>query len=96
MKLNLYDIVIEPLITEKLSKAAEVASQYGFRVHPQANKKEVKAAIEKIFNVHVEKVNTMNVSGKWRRVRYVAGQTPAWKKAIVTLKKGEKIDLTKN
>lgn len=96
MKLNLYDIVIEPLITEKLSRAAEEASQYGFRVHPQANKKEVKAAVEKIFSVHVESVNTMNVSGKWRRVRHVPGQTVAWKKAIVTLKKGEKIDLTKS
>ena len=96
MKLNLYDVVVEPLITEKLSKAAEASNQYGFRVHPQANKKEVKAAVEKIFDVHVDKVNTMNVSGKWRRVRHVPGQTAAWKKAIVTLKKGEKIDLTKN
>ncbi len=95
MKLNLYDVVVEPLITEKLSKAAEASNQYGFRVHPQANKKEVKAAVEKIFDVHVDKVNTMNVSGKWRRVRHVPGQTAAWKKAIVTLKKGEKIDLTK-
>lgn len=95
MKLNLYDVVIEPLITEKLSKASETSGQYGFRVHSQANKKEVKAAVEKIFDVHVENVNTMNVSGKWRRVRYVPGQTIAWKKAIVTLKKGEKIDLTK-
>ncbi len=95
MKINLYDVVIEPLITEKLSKAAEAASQYGFRVHPQANKKEVKAAVEKIFDVHVQSVNTMHVSGKWRRVRHVPGQTTAWKKAIVTLKKGEKIDLTK-
>jgi len=95
VKLNLYDIVMEPLSTEKLSKATETASQYGFRVHPEANKKEVKAAVEKIFNVHVESVNTMNVSGKWRRVRYHPGQTVAWKKAIVTLKKGEKIDLTK-
>ncbi len=95
MKLDLYDVVIEPLITEKLSRAAEEANQYGFRVHPQANKKEVKAAIEKIFSVHVDSVNTINVSGKWRRVRHVPGQTAAWKKAIVTLKKGEKIDLTK-
>ena len=95
MKLNLYDVVVEPLITEKLSKAAEASNQYGFRVHPQANKKEVKAAVEKIFDVHVDKVNTMNVSVKWRRVRHVPGQTAAWKKAIVTLKKGEKIDLTK-
>ena len=95
MKLDLYDVVIEPLITEKLSRAATEANQYGFRVHTQANKKEVKAAIEKIFGVHVESVNTINVSGKWRRVRHVPGQTAAWKKAIVTLKKGEKIDLTK-
>jgi len=95
MKLNLYDVVVEPLITEKLSRAAEVDGQYGFRVHSQANKKEVKAAVEKIFDVHVEKVRTMKVSGKWRRVRHVPGQTAAWKKAIVTLKKGEKIDLTK-
>ena len=94
MKLNIYDVIIEPLITEKLSKAAEVASQFGFRVHPQANKKEIKAAVEKVFNVHVQKVNTLNSFGKWRRVRYVPGQTAAWKKAIVTLKKGEKIDLT--
>ena len=96
MKLAVYEIIQEPLITEKIAQATQNANQYGFRVHPQANKKEIKAAVEKIFNVHVEKVNTMNVSGKWRRVRYVAGQTAAWKKAIVTLKKGEKIDLTKN
>ena len=95
MKLSIYDVIMEPLITEKISKASEAASQYGFRVHPQSNKKEVKSAVEKIFNVHVESVNTMNVSGKWRRVRHVPGQTTAWKKAIVTLKKGEKIDLTK-
>lgn len=95
MKLNIYDIIIEPLITEKLSQASEKANQYGFRVHPDANKKEIKAAVEKVFEVHVEKVNTLNVSGKWRRVRYVPGQTADWKKAIVTLKKGEKIDLTK-
>ncbi len=95
MKLNLYDVVIEPLITEKISKAAETMSQYGFRVHPQANKKEIKAAVEKIFSVHVESVNTLNVRGKWRRVRHVPGKTTAWKKAIVTLQKGEKIDMTK-
>ncbi len=95
MRLNVYDVVIEPLITEKIARASEAASQYGFRVHPQANKKEIKAAVEKIFDVHVESVNTLNVMGKWRRVRHVPGQTAAWKKAIVTLKKGEKIDLTK-
>jgi len=91
----MYDIILEPLITEKIARATESANQYGFKVHPKANKKEIKSAVEKIFNVHVESVNTVNVDGKWRRVRYQPGQTPDWKKAIVTLKKGEKIDLTK-
>ena len=95
MGLMMYDIILEPLITEKIAGATESANQYGFKVHPKANKKEIKSAVEKIFNVHVESVNTVNVDGKWRRVRYQPGQTPDWKKAIVTLKKGEKIDLTK-
>ncbi|HOE68266.1 MAG TPA: 50S ribosomal protein L23 [Candidatus Omnitrophota bacterium] len=95
MGLMMYDIILEPLITEKIARATESANQYGFKVHPKANKKEIKSAVEKIFNVHVESVNTVNVDGKWRRVRYQPGQTPDWKKAIVTLKKGEKIDLTK-
>ncbi len=92
MKLSVYDVVIEPLITEKISQATESANQYGFRVHPQANKKEIKSAVETIFNVHVERVHTLNQPSKWRRVRFQPGQTAAWKKAIVTLKKGEKID----
>jgi len=95
MDLTMYDIIIEPWITEKIAQATQKANQYGFKVHPKANKKEIKSAVEKIFNVHVEKVNTVNVDGKWRRVRYQPGQTADWKKAIVTLKKGEKIDLTK-
>ena len=67
MQLNVYDVIIEPLITEKISNASKAANQYGFRVHPQANKKEIKSAVEKVFSVHVLKVNTLNVSGKWRR-----------------------------
>ncbi len=94
MKLNLFDIVQEPLITEKISKQTEKLFKYAFRVHPKANKKEVKSAIEKIFNVHVVRVNTLNVSGKWRRVRTQPGKTANWKKAVVTLKAGEKIDIT--
>lgn len=95
MKLAIYDIILEPLITEKISQATQTANQYGFKVHSRANKKEIKSAIEKIFNVHVEAVNTVNVGGKWRRVRFQPGQTSDWKKAIVTVRKGEKIDLTK-
>ena len=95
MKLAVYDIIQEPLITEKIAQATQNANQYGFKVHPQANKKEIKSAVEKIFNVHVEAVNTVNVGGKWRRVRFQPGKTQDWKKAIVTLKKGDKIDWTK-
>jgi len=93
MELNLYDVIQEPLITEKIASESESLGKYAFRVHPDANKKQIKSAIEKIFNVHVMNVNTLNVQGKWRRVRYQPGQTSSWKKAIVTLKKGEKIDI---
>jgi large subunit ribosomal protein L23 len=94
MKQVFYDAILEPVITEKITKDSAKLGKYAFRVVPSANKKEIKAAIEKIFNVHVTNVNTLNVSGKWRRVRYQPGKTANWKKAIVTLKKGEKIDFT--
>ncbi len=94
MKLHLYDVLREPLITEKISRETEKLGKYAFSVHPKANKKEIKSAVEKIFNVHVTRVNTLQTAGKWRRVRFQPGKTADWKKAIVTLKKGEKIDIT--
>ena len=94
MKIGLYDVVRTPVITEKISRDSEKLGKYAFSVHPGANKKQIKSAVEKIFNVHVTRVNTMRNSGKWRRVRYQPGKTADWKKAIVTLKKGEKIDIT--
>ena len=94
MKLSVYQILQEPLITEKIARESEKLGKYAFRVHPDANKKQIKAAVEKIFNVHVVRVNSLNNSGKWRRVRYQPGQTSDWKKAIVTVKAGEKIDIT--
>lgn len=94
MKLNVYEIIQEPLITEKITRETEKSHKYAFRVHPKANKKQVKSAVEKIFNVHVTKVNTLNNTGKWRRVRFQPGKTADWKKAIVTVKSGEKIDIT--
>lgn len=94
MNLNIYDIIQEPLITEKIAKESEKLHKYAFRVHPKANKKQIKSAVEKIFNVHVLKINTMNHSGKWRRVRFQPGKTADWKKAVVTIKSGEKIDIT--
>ncbi len=95
MKLNVYDVIVEPVITEKIAVQSEKLGKYAFRVHLDANRKQIKSAIEKIFSVHVTKVNTLNNTGKWRRVRFQPGRTAQWKKAIVTLKKGEKIDITK-
>ena len=94
MKLHLYDVIQEPMITEKISKTQETLGKYAFKVHTDANKKQIKSAVEKVFNVHVISVNTQNFHGKWRRVRAQPGMTASWKKAIVTLKKGEKIDIT--
>ena len=94
MKLNMYEVIQAPLITEQITRDTEKMGKYAFRVHPKANKKEIKSAIEKIFNVHVTDVNTINNSGKWRRVRFQPGKTADWKKAIVTVKTGEKIDIT--
>ncbi len=94
MRLHLYDVIQQPLITEKLTRDQEKLGKYAFQVHPKSNKKEIKSAVEKAFNVHVEKVNVSNQMGKWRRVRFQPGRTADWKKAIVTLKKGEKIDIT--
>lgn len=92
MRLHLYDVLLEPLITEKITGQKE-QGRYAFRVHPHANKKSVKEAVEKIFNVHVTKVNTQIIPGKWKRVRFRPGLTAEWKKAVVALKQGEKIEL---
>ena len=91
--MNMYDIIREPLITEKGSKQEKVR-KYFFRVDPRANKHEIQEAVEKIFNVKVAKINTMITGGKWKRVRFQPGQTSDWKKAVVTLKEGHKIELT--
>ena len=92
MNLHLYDVIQVPNITEKSTKV-EPQGKYSFRVHPSASKQQVKDAVEQIFNVKVTKINTMNVSGKWKRLRSKPGRTSDWKKAIVTLKTGQKIDL---
>ena len=91
MRLHLYDVILEPVITEK-STAQKEEQKYSFRVHPDSNKYSVREAVEKIFNVHVTRVNTRVVPGKWKRVRVRPGLTAEWKKATVTLKEGEKIE----
>ena len=89
-----HDIIKSILVTEKASLLSEKLNKYVFRVTPAANKIEIKHAIEKLFGKKVVSVNTANYAGKKRRQRRAdAGRTAHWKKAIVTLKPGEKIDL---
>ena len=92
-KLSAFDIIREPLITEKSTGKSE-QGKYCFKVHPSAGKIQIKNAVEKAYSVTVKKVHTMNVRGKMKRVRYQPGFTSKWKKAIVTLKSGDKIDFT--
>ncbi|MHB0912296.1 MAG: 50S ribosomal protein L23 [Armatimonadota bacterium] len=88
-----YEIIERPLITEK-SVAISEGGKYTFRVARHANKIEIAKAVAEIFKVKVEKVNTVTVRGKKKRVgRHPAGYTPSWKKAIVTLEPGQTIEV---
>lgn len=82
-------IIIKPIITEASIEALELR-KYTFAVAKDANKVEIAKAVEELFDVKVEKVNTMHVKGKSRRMGRYTGYTPDWKKAVVTLKEGEK------
>lgn len=86
------DIIIRPIISEK-SYAMVEQNRYTFEVDKRSNKTQIAQAIAEIFNVTVTDVNTMNVSGKPRRLRYAKGLTRSWKKAVVTLKEGDSIEI---
>lgn len=93
-------IIIRPVVTEKMTKISEKFNRYGFRVDPNANKLQIKKAVEELYDVTVLAVNTMNYNGK-RKSRYtkaglIQGKTAAYKKAIVTLKDGDTIDFYSN
>ena len=94
-------IIIKPIVTEKQTAITEkFPNRYGFRVSPDANKLEIKKAVEDMYGVTVESVNTMNYAGK-KKSRYtksgiINGKTSAFKKAIVTLNEGETIDFFSN
>ena len=90
-----YDVVIRPIITEQSMEDLDI-KKYAFEVAKDANKIEIKKAIEEIFGVHVTRVNTLNVKPKTKRVRYIAGKTRTWKKAIVTVAEGQTIDIFGN
>jgi len=91
-----YDIVLSTIVTERSTTQSEDSKhpRYTFVVARDANKQEIKSAVERIFNVKVTSVNTMNVKGKIKRLRMNRGMTPGWKKAVVTVREGERIDFT--
>ena len=89
---SVYDVIVRPIVSERSYDLME-QGKYTFEVAKSACKEEIADAVEKIFNVHVVKVNTMNVRGKKKRVRYQQGMTRSWKKAIVTLAEGEQIEI---
>ena len=92
--------IIKPIITEKMNAVTEKLNQFGFIVRPEANKLQIKAEVEALYNVTVTSVDTMNYAGK-NKARYtkaglLRGRSNAFKKAIVTVKEGETIDFYSN
>jgi large subunit ribosomal protein L23 len=93
---RLNDVVVSPLITEKGTLVNETGNQVLFRVRRDANKDEIRKAVEAHFKVKVEKVRTVNLLGKVRRVGKSIGRRQDWKKAYVTLAEGQRIDFFEN
>ena len=93
--MNAFEVIKTVRLTEKGTRQSEKYNQYTVVADPSANKTQIKQAVQELFKVKVVKINTLNVRGKARRKRTTqAGRTPSWKKAIVTLKDGDKIVLT--
>ena len=90
---NPRSVVHRALISEKGTVLREKANQFFFEVAPDANKIEIRDAVQKIFNVKVERVRTMWMPAKAKRMGRYAGTTPSWKRAVVTLEKGQTIEL---
>jgi large subunit ribosomal protein L23 len=86
-------LIVAPVVTEKSSAAYAARKEYAFRVHPEATKPQIKVAIESLFKVTVTDVRTLVVRAKRRTMGRYAGRRPAWKKAIVTLKEGDAIQV---
>lgn len=89
MEKTAQDIILKPIITEASMENLQM-NKYTFKVAKNANKFEIKSAVEQLFGVKVEKVNTISVKGRKKRMGRFEGYKPDWKKAIVTLKEGEK------
>lgn len=86
------EIILNPLVTEKSNSLRE-SNQYSFRVDPRATKRQVLMEVRRLFEVNPVRCNIINVSRKPKRVRFRRGYTAAWKKAIVTLSRGQTIDI---
>ena len=93
MSRNAREIIIRPLMTEKSMRQKEEQNTVAFQVRPDANKVEIRGAVETVFNVKVTAVRTAAYEGKLKRMGRFQGRRPAWKKAIVTLAPGHKIEL---
>lgn len=93
MKKSPHMIIKAPILTEESTIQTESHNKYAFRVAARANKNEIREAVEAMFPVKVVAVNTMNYQGKERRRGRITGRRPHWKKAVVTLRKGDAIDL---
>ena len=93
MKLDMHAVLVQPLLTEKLTGIRETTNTFGFIVHPDANRVQIKQAVETLLKVKVARVNVMNVLGKVKRLGRFSGKRSDWKKAFVTLKKGEKLEM---
>jgi large subunit ribosomal protein L23 len=86
-------VVLKPIVTEKSQLDSERRRAYHFMVHPQANKVQIRTAVEKVFNVKVVDVRTQIRPGKRRRLGFTAGSKPPWKRAVVTLREGDMIEV---
>ena len=89
--MNIYEVIRRPVVTEKGVTAKDEHRTLCFEVAPEANKTEVKQAVERVFKVKVAEVRTANLEGKMRRRGRFVGHKPDWKKAYVKLKEGEKV-----
>ncbi len=89
-------VLRKPLLTEKVAALQDKHNQYAFMVDPDANKIEIKRAVELKYSVTVTQVNTMGVRGKTKRLGRFVGKRADWKKAVVTLKSGDRIELAQN
>lgn len=89
--MNVYDVIRRPMVTEKGHTKRETERTLCFEVHPEANKIQIKQAVETVFRVKVEEVRTSNNAGKLRRRGRFTGYAPDWKKAYVRLRAGQKM-----